>query len=87
MRTSSYTYSRTLADGRLLTVELLTAGACLAVGSSDLIDDLWLYDTLTGALAQARTWDGSGEPGGWSHHPPTGRRRPGGAPAAEYVWH
>jgi hypothetical protein len=30
-------------------------------------------------------WDGDGEPDGWSRHPPTGRRRPGGDPDKEYV--
>jgi hypothetical protein len=30
-------------------------------------------------------WDGVGEPAGWFREPATGRRRPDGDPAREYV--
>ena len=32
-----------------------------------------------------QVWDGTGEPSGWCRHPATGRRRPGGDPATEFV--
>jgi hypothetical protein len=32
-----------------------------------------------------REWDGNGEPDGWMRHPDSGRRRPDGDAAREYV--
>jgi hypothetical protein len=56
------------------------------VGSRELIADLWLYPDLPSALQAARTWDGlTPEPRGWHVHPLSGRRRPDGDPAREYV--
>jgi hypothetical protein len=41
-------------------------------------------DPLAAVLA-AHEWDGTGEPVGWMRHPQTGRRRPDGDPAREYI--
>jgi hypothetical protein len=69
-----FVYMRTLAEGRCLTIDVYPDGtAGLAVGTPDLIDDLWLYPDVAAALAAARPWDGTGEPAGWRAHPLTGR--------------
>lgn len=59
----------------------------LIVGRTEapLYDDCWCYHTLEAATAAAEAWSGRGEPDGWHRHPPTGRRRPNGDPALEYV--
>lgn len=79
---------REMADGRLLCVyEMLFGNGRLCVGPVGVgwFDDLWCYDTVELALEQLRTWDGTGEPTGWKRHPRTGRRRPDGDAALEYV--
>ena len=45
----------------------------------------WCYETPGQAVAAAEEWDGTGEPEGWFRHADTGRRRPEGDPAKEYV--
>jgi hypothetical protein len=48
----------------------------------------WCYATIQGAIQGARDWDGNHpetEPTGWIRDPYTGRRRPDGDPAREYV--
>lgn len=77
--------------GYLLTIstpESLRAGAR---------NDAWEYGTggpnqyagRSEALAKAmdayREWDGEGEPPDWTRHVPTGRRRPRGDEAKEYL--
>ena len=50
--------------------------------------DRWCYETFDKALAALLEWTergGEGEPEGWHRHPSTGRRRPGGNAAEEYV--
>ena len=47
--------------------------------------DRWDYETESGVATALLTWDGTGEPTGWHRHPDSGRRRPGGDPAKEYV--
>jgi hypothetical protein len=81
-------YRRLLADGRLIDVTPLTFGrARLHIGPAD--DDAytneWCYDDPLTALVSAAIWEGEGEPSGWSRHPKSGRRRPGGDPGKEYV--
>src|SRR5213594_3620298 len=49
--------------------------------------DGWIYPSLEAALAAAKAWDGQDEPAGWHRHPTSGRRRPGGDPEREYVFH
>lgn len=48
-------------------------------------EDRWCYEDLGSAVAAFEAWDGTGEPGGWHRHPNSGRRRPKGDPAAEYL--
>lgn len=48
-------------------------------------DNCWCYERADRALEEHATWDGTGDPTGWIRNPPTGRRRPNGDPAGEYV--
>jgi hypothetical protein len=48
-------------------------------------DDRWCFHGLDAAKAALDAWDGNGEPVGWHRHPSTGRRRPDGDPAREYI--
>lgn len=50
-------------------------------------EDMWCYETLVGALEAMQGWnpDDMDEPSGWFRHPVTGRRRPDGNPANEYI--
>ncbi len=50
-------------------------------------DDGWCYASLSGAIAAMLQWDlaVAAEPDGWFRHPFTGRRRPNGDAAQEYV--
>jgi hypothetical protein len=84
-----YAYARVLLDGRLVCVEPLFAHqALLALTTPGLaLQDGWIYASLEEALAAARAWDGREEPSGWHRHPRSGRRRPRGDPAREYVVH
>jgi hypothetical protein len=49
--------------------------------------DAWIYDVeqLDAGWRAALGWDGKGEPEGWYRHPQSGRRRPDGDPAKEFV--
>lgn len=51
-------------------------------------DDCWCYETIGEAFLAAVAWnpDAELEPSGWVKHPRSGRRRPGGDAAQEYVW-
>lgn len=65
----------------------ITGTARLGVGvryAPDL-DDEWQYASQQEAVRAALAWDGTGEPTGWYRHRPTGRRRPDGDPAREFV--
>jgi hypothetical protein len=88
---------RELDDGRVLalhvdiynyTLTISTPGD-LALG---LRSDVWeyspdLYQPSTAALLACvdaiNTWDGEGEPTGWTRHPATGRRRRNGDPRTQ----
>lgn len=51
-------------------------------------DDRWCYNSVEDAAQAALRWDGNWpltEPDGWHRHPFSGRRRPDGDPAQEYV--
>lgn len=48
-----------------------TAAEAFALG----YDDVWEFPTRDAGLEQLRTWNGLGDPRGWSRHPLTGRRR------------
>lgn len=81
-----YLISKRFADGRMGYVVPLTFDrARLAIGNWDGFDDIWCYDSPAEAIAALEAWDGTGEPEGWMRHPPSGRRRPRGNPAAEYI--
>lgn len=49
--------------------------------------DVWEYDSLARAMEAMRAWNPfyQPEPEGWVYHPASGRRRPLGNVAAEYV--
>ncbi len=87
MRQTHYDYTRTLLDGRVIAVErLFGRQALLSLRAPWIhVQDGWVYASLETALAAARAWDGHEEPSGWLRHPKSGRRRPGGDPAREYV--
>ena len=87
MRPTHYDYTRTLPDGRVLAVErLFGRQALLSLRAPwSHVQDGWVYASLETALAAARAWDGHEEPSGWLRHPKSGRRRPGGDPAREYI--
>jgi hypothetical protein len=89
MRPTSYAYTRTLPDGRVIAVErLFGRQALLALKAQWLyVQDAWIYASLEAAIAAAETWDATEEPRGWVRHPKSGRRRPGGDPEREYVLH
>lgn len=50
-------------------------------------EDRWCFYNYFGALRALTKWDGreGTEPEGWHRHPRSGRRRPGGNEALEYV--
>lgn len=53
-------------------------------------DNRWCYGRdAREAILAARTWleQGAPEPEGWHRHIPSGRRREGGDPATECIWH
>lgn len=78
-----------LTDGRRIDVTPMTygKGRLHIAPTADALwyDDEWCYERLDDAFVAALAWDGTGEPVGWMRHPDTGRRRPGGDPAAGYV--
>ena len=79
---------RRLPQGRLVGIEGVGVGqALLWLGTHDTRTDLYTYPDLPRAVQAAHTWDGTGEPTGWHRHQPSGRHRPDGDPAREYVFH
>lgn len=76
-------------DGRRIWVVQFAFTAGLLIGPPEAweYDDRWCYATVLLAALHARAWDAEPgtEPAGWHRHPRTGRRRPGGDPASEYV--
>lgn len=86
---ADYLYTRELGDGRrLFLLRWRAHGLQLSVGPGDgFFDDTWIYDIeqLAEGWRAALGWDGQGEPEGWYRHPQSGRRRPDGDPAREFV--
>ena len=85
-----YLHVRRLPDGRAIyLLPMLHDNVRVAIGDvgSLYLDDGWCYQAGQVDLAwrAALGWNGEGEPEGWYRHPDTGRRRPGGDPAQEYV--
>ncbi len=88
---SDYLWVRELSDERaVFLLDMLFGNLRVAIGDrrSQFFDDGWCYqaDRTEDAWRAALGWDGEGEPEGWYRHPDTGRRRPGGDPAAEVVY-
>lgn len=57
------------------------------IGEKDSYFDQFCYAKCSEALKGLREWDGRGDPRGWHRNPKTGRRRPGGDEAQEYLAH
>lgn len=76
-----------LDDGRVVWVFPMMYNARIGVGlgSMGTLDDGWCYESVEVAIRAAQAWEGEGEPEGWHRHPGSGRRRPGGDPAQEFV--
>lgn len=79
-----------LPGGFRLQVLPLAFGAgrlCIGVYGAGWYEDVWDYETLSGAIIAMEAWDGTPgtSPEGWYRHLKTGRRRPGGDPAKEYI--
>ena len=58
------------------------------IGDQDGFDDRYCYADKTAAVAGLSEWarrSFEGEPIGWHRHPSTGRRRPEGNAAQEYI--
>lgn len=63
------------------------ARLCIGMVDSSTYDDAWCYANPRAAIKAAITWDGEGDPPvGWHRHISSGRRRPDGDPAREYVY-
>lgn len=87
---ADYLWTRDLDDGRAVyLIPMLGGNLRLAIGDKGSIyfDDGWCYQAAQrdAAWRAALGWDGEGEPEGWYRHPETGRRRPGGDAAQEYI--
>jgi len=84
---AAYTDVRQLPDGRILGVHRLLYHWTLHIDISPIgYEDRYCYQTREQAVAAMTAWNGVGDPGGgWHRHPATGRRRPDGDPAKEYI--
>jgi hypothetical protein len=81
---------RPASDGRSVSISPIGAGqAVLGIGPPGLgvYDNCWYYETPREAVLALELWDPrtEPEPKGWWRNPSTGRRRPGGDPAKEYI--
>lgn len=76
-------------DGRRIWVVQLAFTAAIIIGPPDAweYDDRWCYATADLAAKNAHDWtaEPGTEPVGWHRHPTSGRRRPDGLPANQYV--
>jgi hypothetical protein len=81
---------RKLDDGHVVWLVQRMFTWSLVVGQDGKLDydKHWCWETPEAALRSALEWDGNHpetEPQGWFRDPYTGRRRPDGDPAREYV--
>lgn len=84
-----YDTYRIIDEDRFLAVQAMTFGK----GRLHLCTNIWgpdesyCYARLEHAIAEMRRWhpDTESEPTGWMRHLQTGRRRPQGHPAQEYI--
>jgi hypothetical protein len=49
------------------------------------VERAYCYESVAAALVALFAWDGEGDPAGWFRSPDTGRRRPDGDPAREFI--
>lgn len=82
--------ARLLGDGRAVyLMQWSYGGVTVAIGTAgdQVFDDQWNYqfEQASAGWRAALGWDGEGEPEGWYRHPHSGRRRPDGDPAKEFV--
>lgn len=88
---ADYLHVRVLSDGRAVyLLPMLLGNLRVAIGPHGAMyfDDGWCYQAAQtdAAWRAALGWDGEDEPEGWYRHPETGRRRPDGIAAKEYVY-
>lgn len=82
--------TRVLEDGRVIDLWQQLFNLKITI-SRDIDDDgwsdAWEYEELGAAIVAFTTWDPTTapEPTGWYRNVASGRRRPGGDPAKEYV--
>ena len=82
---------RRYPDGRVAVVYPLSFGTARilvhAPGGLEaaVAEHVYHYPGPLAAINGVRRWDGTGEPGGWHHHSPSGRRRSQGDPRKEHV--
>lgn len=84
---AEYAALRVLADGRVIGVRRLLFHWTLHI-DIDWIGyrDNYCYETWERAMVGFIGWSGEGDPpGGWHRHTASGRRRPDGDPAQEYI--
>lgn len=78
-----------LPDGRIAWVTRLMFTYAICVASQEIVatgyDDRWCYKTRADAIEALEDWTTEPEPTGWHRNPKTGRRRPDGDPAKEYI--
>lgn len=85
---SGYTNYTTYPSGRDACIASFAfTVAILADMTPDGYGERWCYATIEQARAALAAWDGAehSEPRGWHRHPNTGRRRPDGDAAREYI--
>lgn len=84
-----YLHIRVLKTGRIAyLLPWRVGGVQLSVGAGDgYFKDTWIYDVeqSDAGWRAALGWDGQGEPEGWYRHVQSGRRRPEGDPAREFI--
>lgn len=84
---AEYYALRVLPDGRVIGVRRLLYHWTLHV-DIDWVGyrDNYCYETRYRAMVGLNEWTGADDPpGGWHRHTATGRRRPDGDPAQEYI--
>ena len=84
-----YSRAKVLGPGRYAAIRPLSFDAWeLVTGRTSDRDgsiDGWTYASREAVEQAFDAWTGQGEPSGWRRHTRSGRRRPEGNPALEYV--
>ena len=85
-----YVYYRPLISGKYIAVLPRLYNVIVLIGDQDDhmgYDTHWCYEDVAHAVVAAKAWDPAKdkEPCGWFRHAASGRRRPDGDPAKEYV--